>query len=211
MKSVLTLLMLGLLSVATLAQSGAQSRPPLEREPVAPGPNPQQRAEGLLAENQDRLVDALFVKLQEAKSEQEAETLDDALTALWVRRGGTTSQLLLEWAQEEFAQQKPSQALDYLDALLILEPNNFEGYYRRAVTNYQAKDLGRALNDLGRTLSLEPRHYGALGTLGTVLSELGRDKEALEAFRAAQKLIPRRSILMRHIERLTPKVDGRPG
>lgn len=190
------------------AQGGARK---IEREPVAPGPNPQQRGEAQSPESYRKLVDALFVKLREAKNEDEAETVDDALTALWVRRGGTTAQTLIEWSQEEFVEKRFGAALDYLDALLAIDPDNFEAYYRRAVIAYQQRDLGRAIGDLGRVLALEPRHYGALGSLGTILSETGREKEALAAFRAALELMPWRQQLKRQVERLVPTVEGRPG
>lgn len=190
-------------------QSGGRSR--VERDPVAPGPNPEQRGEAQSEEAYGKLVDAIFVKLREAKSEAEAETIDDALTALWVRRGGATAETLLEWAQEEFSQQRFGPALDYLDALLIMQPDNFEAYFRRGVVHYRQHDISQALNDFARTLSLEPRHYGALGNLGALLGDIGRDKEAFAAFKAALELMPKRGALQKQVERLAPKVEGLPG
>ena len=190
-------------------ETGAPQR--IEREPVAPGPNPQQRGEAQSPEAYAKLVDALYVKLREAKSEAEAETIDDALTALWARRGGATAQTLLEWSQEEVARKRYATALDYLDALLVINPDHFEAYFRRAVIAYQMRAIGQAINDLGRTLALEPRHYAALGVLGHILAEIGREKEALAAFQSALALIPLRGQLKKQVERLSPQVEGRPG
>lgn len=214
---IFALLLLGLVLASTnvaLAQTLPNDAPAprgIEREPVAPGPSPQQRGEEQSDAAYAKLVDALFDKLKEAKSEPEAETIDDALTALWVRRGGTTAELYLTWAQEDFSNQRFGRALDYLDAVITLQPDNFEAYYRRAIVHFQQRDLGQAITDLGRTLALEPRHYGALGSLGTILSDIGREEEALKAFKAAHALIPLRESLKKQIDILEPKIEGRPG
>lgn len=211
MKFIILILTCMCLSQAVLGQNSGSSGERLERETVAPGPNPQQRGEALSEPAQQKLVDALFVKLREATSEAEAEAIDDALTAFWVRRGGATAQTLIEWSQDEFAHKRFGAALDYLDACLVLNPDHFEAYFRRAVVYVQQRELGKAIVDFTRVLSLEPRHYGALSHLGSIFNETGHKKEALAAFKAALALMPQRTALKRQVERLTPEVEGRPG
>ena len=54
------------------------------------------------------------------------------------------------------------------------------------------------------------RHFGALAGLGTILSELGDERRALEAFRRALAVHPRLNGVADEVKSLTEKVEGRP-
>ena len=51
-------------------------------------------------------------------------------------------------------------------------------------------DYGKSIADIERVLAIEPRHFGALAGLGTILRELGEEKRALAAYRQALTLDP---------------------
>jgi cytochrome c-type biogenesis protein CcmH/NrfG len=65
--------------------------------------------------------------------------------------------------------------------------------------------------DLERVLALEPRHYGALTGVGTILREVERNREALAAFRAALEVHPHLGAARQAVERLRVEVEGREG
>ena len=58
-------------------------------------------------------------------------------------------------------------------------------------------------------LSLEPRHFGALAGLGTILRELGDDKRALEAYRQALALDPHMDNVQKAIDELEKGSGGK--
>lgn len=196
----------------------AQQQPPQQSQPrgqagdrsdIAPGPGPQERATLESAEVRQRLLDQLFQKLREASSKEEADGIDDAIEAVWARSGSPTQDLIFSWALQEAQRGNRARAFDYLDTLIVLAPDFPEAYYRRAQLFFATREWGKAMADLERTLALEPRHYGALAGVGTLLRDVERRKEALAAFQAALALHPHLEIAKRAVEVLRPRVEGR--
>jgi Flp pilus assembly protein TadD len=68
--------------------------------------------------------------------------------------------------------------------------------------------IGPSIKEIGRTLTLNPRHFGALGGLGMILEELGEDEKALEAYRAALAIHPQLQGIKSAVERLETSAAG---
>jgi len=100
-------------------------------------------------------------------------------------------------------------AIQMLDAIIEIRPQYAEAWNRRATVFYLKKDYAGALTDLRQTLRREPRHFAALAGLGTIMQDIGDDKRALEAFRAALALHPRLKGMAERVRTLTVKVEGR--
>ena len=81
-------------------------------------------------------------------------------------------------------------ALRSFDSMVDLAPEFAEGWNKRATLYYLMGAYENSLDDIVRTLELEPRHFGALSGRGLILQDLGRDEEALTAFEAALDLNP---------------------
>jgi len=58
-------------------------------------------------------------------------------------------------------------------------------------------------------LRREPRHFGALSTLGSIMQELGDDQRALDAYRGALAVHPRLKGIPDKVKTLAEKVEGR--
>ncbi len=78
----------------------------------------------------------------------------------------------------------------------------------RATAYYQAGLVGPALADIARTLTLEPRHFGALSGLGLILEETGQTEAAIRAYEAALAIHPNRPDLREAVERLEEDLQG---
>lgn len=176
---------------------------------VAPGPGPEQRGEAGSVTTRRNLLDQLFAKLKDTQDRAEAAALDQAIGAIFLRTGSPTVDMLMAWSMEEVARNQRARARDYLDTILVLDPNHAEAYFRRAQLALSTRETAKAVADLERAITLEPRHYGALVVLGAVLRELRRDKEALAAFQSALDLNPHIVGARRIVEQLTERVDGR--
>ncbi|MCR4283507.1 MAG: tetratricopeptide repeat protein [Bauldia sp.] len=159
---------------------------------------PQSRAEKL---------DALFETLKTAQNEA-SEAAEAAILKLWLESGSDTVDLLMERTLKAMDEKNYSLALDFLDRIVTLEPDYVEGWNKRATVFYLTDDYGKSISDIERVLSIEPRHFGALAGLGTILRELGDDKRALEAYRQALALDPQMDNVRQAVEELEKDGGG---
>ena len=100
-------------------------------------------------------------------------------------------------------------ALKLLNAIIDLKPEFVEAWNRRATIFFNNKDYVSAIADIHEVLMREPRHFGALSGLGTIMQELGDDKRALEAFRKALAINPHLERIPDLVKTLSEKVEGR--
>ena len=83
-----------------------------------------------------------------------------------------------------------NQAYEAFSRVVRLAPNFAEGWNKRATTLYLMGRFAQSVQDIEKTLALEPRHFGALSGLGMCEVQLNKDKEALDAFQKALSLDP---------------------
>ena len=72
----------------------------------------------------------------------------------------------------------------------------------------EQKDYNRALNEAIKALTLEPRHFYALWTMGNVFEALDRQDEALEAYREANRLYPELKAVKDRLATMEKEVEG---
>lgn len=151
-------------------------------------------------------LDALFEEL--ARPEADHDRVADRIGAAWSRSGSATADLLLRRGRDALEEGDHEAAIDHLTALTDHAPGFAEGYNARATAYYGAGRVGEALSDIVRTLEMEPRHFGALAGLGFVMEDLGHERDALRAFRAADAIHPEMPAVNDAIERLEHDLDG---
>ena len=153
-------------------------------------------------------LDELFAQLPEA-DEGQAARIEAEIQRLWARSGSDTVDLILTRGRMALEQDQLVKALHHFTAATDHAPDFAEAWNMRATAFFLHGELGMALSDIEHVLALEPRHFGALSGLGVILEQLGRDKDALQAFREAQRVNPHLENVDEAIERLAHTVDGR--
>lgn len=187
------------ISPGVLAAVGDTATPPKDSTPRQTLPG---KAD---APSRAEQLDALFETLKSAKSEEAATAAENSIVALWLDSGSATVDLLMEWTLAAVKEKNFPLALDYLDRILTLKPDYVEGWNTRATVYFMSEDYGRALADIEKTLALEPRHFGALSGLGTILREIGDEKRALEVYRRAIAVDPHLPAVQKAIDDLEGK------
>jgi tetratricopeptide (TPR) repeat protein len=134
-------------------------------------------------------LDSLFAELQ-TDDAQEAEQTEQEIWNEWSKSGSPAMDLLLQRGRQALSDGDPSLAIEHLTALVDHAPDFAEGWNARATAYYQTGDLGPAIADIGRALTLNPRHFGALSGLGMIFEELGRPEQALEVYKATLAINP---------------------
>jgi tetratricopeptide (TPR) repeat protein len=154
-------------------------------------------------------LDFLFGALKVAPDETSAKNIEDRIWALWLASGSDTCNLLMTRVKAAVDAENYDLAVRLLDAIIEIRPNYVEAWNRRATVFFLKRDYGSALADLGQVLSREPRHFGALAGLAAIMSDIGNDKGALEAYRRALEIDPHLKGVADKVKTLTDKIEGR--
>jgi len=158
---------------------------------------------GADAEEIDRLFDEL------AKPEQPGwQQIEDAIALEWSKSGSPAMDLLLQRGRDALSDGAFETALEHLTALTDHAPDFAEAWNTRATVWFRLERYGLALDDISRALALEPRHFGAMIGLATILRELDMEEEALEILRRAHALHPHRPNVEEGIETLSERLEG---
>ena len=152
-------------------------------------------------------VEALLEGLQTAET-PEAKQIEGRIYELWSQSGSPSMDLLLTRARDALAKGDTKEAIFHFSALIDHAPDFAEGFNGRATAYVQAGRYGLALEDIRRTLELNPRHFGAMSGLALILEELDEVDGALQAWREVERLHPNREGLQDTIRRLEVRIGG---
>lgn len=128
-------------------------------------------------------LDAMYSNLARARDPVRAASLAKEIDDYLDRSPSATVSLLIEWSDAAEADGRTAAALDFLSEAIALRPDEPAAYRKRAVIHYTHGDFNRAMDDIGAALSLEPRDFGGLGLMATILDRTGRPEAALAVWR----------------------------
>jgi tetratricopeptide (TPR) repeat protein len=183
----------------TVGRAVAQSGP----FPEAPDKLPKPKVD----HNHD--INFLFEALKAAPDDESAKAVENRIWALWLASGSDTADLLMSRVKTATEAKDPDLAIELLDKIIAIKPDYVEAWNRRATLHFAKKDYGRSIADVAQVLAREPRHFGAMVGLGTILQEIGEDRRALEVYRRALAIHPRLPKVPDLIKSLVEKVEGR--
>lgn len=143
-----------------------------------------------LADQNSPRLGELFTELGQILAPVEAAVIEAQIWALWLETSDQAAASHLQSGLNAMGVNDLPAALQAFDQLVTVAPDFAEGWNKRATVHYLMGNFDLSLDDIATTVSLEPRHFGALSGRGLVyfnLNELGR---ALDAFDAALALYP---------------------
>ncbi len=175
-----------------------------------PAPAPQASAlpGKTLAEKRSARLDELFFALKRERNEAKATRIAEQIQAQWQNSGSATVDLMMQWAALAMTEKKYAVALDFLDQVTVMKPDFAEGWNRRATVNFLMNDYGRSMADIQKTLSLEPRHFGALAGLAAILKDTGNKEGALHAFEQVLAVYPMMREAQKQAGQLAEELTG---
>ncbi len=142
------------------------------------------------ADQDDPRLDRLFEQLYHAPDHLAAQAVEHAIWEIWLTSEDDAVNALMSEGVAAMQRRDFVTALRSFDSMVVLAPDFAEGWNKRATVHYLIGAYENSLEDIVRTLNLEPRHFGALSGRGLILQDLGRSEEALGAFEAALDLNP---------------------
>ena len=150
------------------------------------------QSENLVKTSRDDTVtlDTLFAELEKATSLAEAQRVERIIWAKWhwhkIPRLSQKLKLGTTYLQEN----NFKKALYIFNNIIKEAPAFSEAYNKRATTYFLMKKYDKSLMDIKVTLTLEPRHFGALSGMGLIFMNRGDFQRALMAFTAVLKIYP---------------------
>ena len=164
---------------------------------------------GALAQTaaQTSTLDDLFSRLKEA-DERSSGRIEREIWNEWSKSGSPAFDLLLQRGRDAMAAGNTQEAIDHFTALTDHAPEFAEGWNARATAYFQAGMYGPSIDDIAHTLTLNPRHFGALSGLAAIYEQLDKPAKALEIYRAALAIHPHLAGVTEAVKRLEKKIGG---
>jgi tetratricopeptide (TPR) repeat protein len=152
-------------------------------------------------------LDQLYDRLADPATE-DWEAVTRRIEDLRSRTGSVAMDLLLRRGRDALEAEDYAAAVEHLTAVTDHAPDVAEGWHLRATAFFHLGRYGEALDDIGRTLALDPRHSDAMSGLAVILGETGAAAESLEVWRMVKAANPHRPDLDDAITRLERETAG---
>ncbi len=160
------------------------------------------------ADQNDPRLNDLFNKLQRLEAGADVHRVVSAIWSVWLLGEDDTASRKLAVGNALFQQRKFDQALEVFDKVIADYPNFSEAWNKRATLYFVVGRLDESLRDVEKTISLEPRHFGALSGAAQIYMEQERWEDALQAYRQATRVNPHLPNGKQIISNLEDKLKG---
>ncbi len=215
---VLRRFLLAVFAVALIAPAPVHAQTIIDPEPEMP--EPAQPGEDaiqtptddvpLIDDDRQARLDELFDRLGKTADPRIAKPIADSIWSQWFRSGSASIDLMMRWSNAAMADRRYAMALDFLDQVVIRAPDYAEGWNRRATLHFTMDNYAKSMNDIERVLALEPRHFGALSGMATILEQSGNKRAALAAWQRTLEVYPAMQSAQDAVVRLSDDLAGDP-
>ncbi len=81
-------------------------------------------------------------------------------------------------------------AVRFFNNLIEEDPNFAEAWNKRATVYFMMGDFDKSMQDIIKTLELEPRHFGALDGMGLIFIHQGQFQQAIDVYDKMLEIFP---------------------
>ena len=141
-------------------------------------------------DQQDQRLNLAFAQLAKASSPQGVRVLESRIWKIWLEHPQPRINKMMRWGVEALNTQDYPTALKLFDSLVEAAPEFAEGWNKRATVRFLVGNYEGSIEDIRKTLALEPRHFGALSGLGMIHTNQERWFAAMAAFEQALRIHP---------------------
>ena len=146
------------------------------------------------AEERETELNNLFKQLKNSQITKAVE-IENKIWKIWSTHPsndmeGQKLTKLLDRGSLLINKRKLNKAYEIFTQIINIDPNWSEAWNKRALVLYLMNRHKSSLNDIKKTLSLEPRHFGALSGRALNYIELKEYEKAIKSYKQAQKIYP---------------------
>jgi tetratricopeptide (TPR) repeat protein len=135
-------------------------------------------------------LSTLFRDLAAEQPPREPFETEDLIWAIWSDHPVDAAAQRMERAIQAMSRKRYDESEAILDDLVLDYPTWAEAWNKRATLYFILDRDDAALVDIGQTLDLEPRHFGALSGLGMICERHGEPEAARFAYDVALAVNP---------------------
>ena len=155
----------------------------------------------------DGRLDELFATLQSSEDVVAQHETILTIWKIWYESGREDIDKLMEEGGEAVRSGQLGTAEQIFTQVIEISPKFSEGWNRRATVRYNQRDYSGSLDDIKRTLTLEPRHFGAIWGKGMILGVQRDFTGAIQAFEQLLEITPYSPDAIRRIELLKKEIE----
>ena len=147
------------------------------------------------AEDRKSELDKVFTQLKNAKDSSSSLMIGNKIQKIWSvnpsddRRGFRLTELLYH-GTVLINRRELNNAYELFTKIIATESDWSEAWNKRATVLYLMSQYQSSLDDIKITLTLEPRHFGALSGQALNYIELKQYEKAIKSYEDAQKIYP---------------------
>jgi len=156
----------------------------------------------VLADQTDPQLDQLFLNLKNDSDPAGLMKAEAGIWKIWFESDDKEIDAIMQDAASAMKEGHLARAEALYSQVIKKRPQFAEGWNRRATVRFYRKNLDGSLEDIRKTLSLEPRHFGAIWGLGMILGARGDFANAITAFQRLLEIKPNARDALPRIELL---------
>ena len=137
-----------------------------------------------------RRLDGLFDELRAPKLRRPADDIEELIWAVWIAHEDVEASTDMATAIEAISLDASDLARPILDRIVERHPDWAEAWNKRATLAFIDRRDDESLADIARTLTLEPRHFGAVAGFAQLCLRRRMFREARAAFQMALAINP---------------------
>ena len=150
-------------------------------------------------------IDELFERLRTAEP-SEVNAIERLILLAWSDPGSPDLRAVFRQGQIALAQGDFLESVRQFSKLIDRAPDFAEGWNARATTYFLMNQFNHSIADIGMTLQLNPRHFGAMNGLAMILERVEDHEGALAVNRELLSIHPTRRGVEQAIKRLEAKI-----
>lgn len=161
------------------------------------------------ARQDDPRLTVLFTELSGTESYNRGKGIEQDIWGIWLESGSDTVDLLMVQGMNYMSRGALGKALTLFTSVIKIDPEYAEGWNKRATVLFLMGEYSASVEDIGRTLELEPRHFGALAGLGQIYDRLESNNSAMSAFEKAVTINPHMSMVKKRLKQLQKEINDK--
>ena len=143
-----------------------------------------------LADQNDPRLNNLFKKLNETENQDEIRDLISDIWNIWYEVDDPKVIEYFEKGIQAMNLRNYPLAIRFFNNLIEEDPSFAEGWNKRATVHFMMGNFDQSMQDIIKTLELEPRHFGALDGMGLIFIHQGQFQQAIDVYDKMLEIFP---------------------